>query len=218
MKQPFLIAISLFLVANCTGQSNSIRLPIFNKQGKKIGYQTEKGGKLIGPYYLNPEEYYLLGVYSIKDVAIKGNLNYKPEAVNYIPAYKLIYISASGDTLTDVFHYADFNSFFPDSSSYGKILSKEKDSIKQLPQTYPYLELYFIDPAIIPTGKWKVYHRASKKKIVDVSYDNNGNIVNCSIYQDGKLIQHYTRPPCKKRKFVKINPDGSFNTEECRIY
>jgi len=169
---------------------------------------------MVGPYSINLSTYYIVGIGEQTDVIISGNLNYKPESVNYFPAYTVSYV-IDKDTITGTFDYLNYKNLFPDSSEFRRIISKREDSVMQLPWSFPYIELNFMDPAIIPAGKWQVYRRTTKERFADILYDENGNYIDVVLYKNGKAFQHFKSMPCNKRKLPRLNMDGSYKTAEC---
>jgi antitoxin component YwqK of YwqJK toxin-antitoxin module len=170
-------------------------------------FETYKNGLPEGPFYKVIDA----------GTAAKGELTYNMAAVNYLPAKKVLYTDAKGDTSTDVFEKREYNFLFSDSSGLGlKVIRATDDSVVQPAQVFPYLELGFGDPAIVPRGHWEITTLESKKLIETVDYDNCGNAINVIVYKsDGTVFSQKKYPPCNKRKFIKKNPDGSFYGELC---
>ena len=99
-----------------------------------------------------------------------------------------------------------------------QVLETASDLLMQLPTTNYYLNLNFDNPAIIPTGKWRVYEDPGKKTVLfEVDHDDNGNAIRIVTYSNGKKDKEYTFPSCSKRKIPVMNDDGSFREEKCLI-
>lgn len=177
----------------------------YDPGGNSSGNATYTNGNLSGPYLLR----------SGSHAQSSGNLVYKPSSVNYLPAKKVAFIGVSGDTVSEVFNYDDYNTLFIKEKIFSAISVRE-DSLRQLAQEYPYIQISFTDPAVIPVGHWVLSDPANGRVLVETDYDDNGNIIQLVMYgQSGEIVQKQSFPPCQKRKIVKRNNDGSFYGEFC---
>ena len=173
---------------------------------EKNCYVTYKDGVPKGPFYVRTG-----------DEIVEGFLAYSLHCVNYSPAKKMTYVTARHDTVTGIFDERDvYSSLLSDSSL--KILSSANDSIADNPRDFMELSYGFDDPAVIPKGICHVIDFKTKKVIKEIEYDTSGNAIHIkSFSKEGKLQWERTYAPCSKRKKVRLNKDGTFDSEYCDL-
>jgi hypothetical protein len=170
-------------------------------------YETFKEGLPDGPYYA------VNGI----GTCVKGNLQYKPSSALYLRAKKVRYVDSHGDSVTETFNMGDYKTVFNDLNRLNyKIIATWEDSVIQLPKTFPYIDIGFSDPAVIPVGQWQILNSRTNKTKGSIDYDANGNAVKLIWFDaDGKILSKREFLPCNKQKVTKINADNSFFGDFC---
>jgi antitoxin component YwqK of YwqJK toxin-antitoxin module len=172
-------------------------IPFLSNDGQDLGYVTYKNGYPDGAFF-----HKLIN----NNTAIKGELKYKPECVNYIPAIKVSYIENS-DTLQSVIEKKEYqllvqNGFF-DST---KIISLYPDSTKEAAPLNEVVGVSFPDTEVVPVGKWIYYNYKSNEVHVEYQYDDCGNEIKRTTYNSsGKVTDKTINQPAKKRKRKEID-------------
>ncbi|MBV4355723.1 toxin-antitoxin system YwqK family antitoxin [Pinibacter aurantiacus] len=164
-------------------------LPFLSASGKDLGYRTFKNGHVDGPYLH-------------KDVwgstAVAGEVRYKPQCVNYFPAFKVKY-KLGGTEMIDVFDTAAFNGLKNIFNSY--VILNAKDSVKELERDYEDINQVFGDADAVPAGKWRIYDYETNKTHQEIDYDDCGNPIKITYYdKEGKIRDVRTYPCASKRK------------------
>ncbi|MCF1717033.1 hypothetical protein L0U88_20490 [Flavihumibacter sp. RY-1] len=172
-------------------------IPFLSNDGQDLGYVTYKNGYPDGIFFHKLID---------NSTAIKGELKYRPECVNYIPAIKVSYIENS-DTLQRVIEKKEYqllvqNSLFDTT----KILSLLQDSTKEAAPFYEVVGVGFTDTEVVPVGKWIYFNYKTNVLNVEYQFDNCGNEIKRTIYDSsGKVADKIIQKPAKKRKRKEID-------------
>jgi antitoxin component YwqK of YwqJK toxin-antitoxin module len=153
-------------------------------------YETYRDGLPEGAFYWQPTD----------ERAVTGNLTYKKNLVNHIPAKKVTYAVAGGKVSTNIFDTAAFRNIFLTGDSALRILKLSSDSLEENPKEYKYIDQGFDDPAVVPRGTWRVVNPKKNVPIATVVFDDYGNPIKVTRYDlKGNIFSEKNFPSYTRR-------------------
>jgi hypothetical protein len=133
-------------------------------QGINFGFVTYRNYNLNGKYYQ---------IDTARKYALKGELRYKPDCLNYSRGIKVTYLNES-DTLTISVDSVNYIQLFENSIT--KILHTETILVPEIVAgTHPTLNIGFGNPSVVPVGKWQRIDLKQKYVFTQFDFDNCGN-------------------------------------------
>jgi hypothetical protein len=131
--------------------------------------------------------------------AIAGEVRYRPQCVNYLPAYKVKYKIDTIET-TAVFDTVTFNRLKEAGGFSSYVILNPQDSVKEDEPEDKELYDWLGEVDAVRVGKWRWYNFETNKSLVDVEYDDCSNPIKVTRYDEkGNIRDVRTYPSAPKR-------------------